>query len=254
MQNGFIKAAAATPDIRVADCNFNTSNIISIMKTVSVNGTKLLVLPELCVTGYTCGDLFLQKKLIDSAFSSVLEIAKASKGLNTITIVGAPVFCNGKLYNCAVVVFDGEILGIVPKTHLPNYSEFYERRHFEPAAAENCTVTIYGNDYLFGTKVLFSNNLFVEFTFAVEICEDLWVPNPPSVSHAIAGATIIANLSASDEVIGKDSYRRSLVQSHSGSLVCGYIYAGAGEGETTADMIFGGHNLICENGAVLSST
>lgn len=253
MQNGFIKVAAATPDILVADCNYNANNIVNIMKTASIKGVKLLALPELSVTGYTCGDLFLQKKLIESALLSVKKIAKESTGLNLITIVGAPIFCNGKLYNCAVVISDGNILGIIPKTHLPNYSEFYERRHFEPAPEDNMQVKIDGESYLFGTKIIFTDSGMENFTFAVEICEDLWVPSPPSVSHAMAGATIIVNLSASDEIIGKDSYRRSLVESHSGSLICGYIYASAGEGESTTDLIFGGQNLICENGAVLSS-
>lgn len=254
MQNGFVKVACATPDIRVADCNFNTQNIIKILNDAHQKGVKLITFPELCVTGYTCGDLFLQEKLITSAFDSVKTIAKASENLDVIVIVGAPVRCNGKLYNCAIVILNGEILGIVPKTHLPNYSEFYERRHFEPAPNENLLVNINCENYLFGNKIIFTNSACESFTFAIEICEDLWVPNPPSISHAKAGATIIINPSASDEIIGKDSYRRNLVSSQSGSLVCAYLYAGAGEGESTTDLIFSGHNLICENGAVLSSS
>lgn len=254
MLNGFIKVAAATPDIKVADCEYNTQKIIEIMNSVAQNGAKLVVFPELCVTGYTCGDLFLQKKLIDGAFEGILKITEATKGLDLVTIFGSPFFCNGKLYNCAIISLNGEILAIVPKTNLPNYNEFYERRHFEPAPKQNMLVSINGESYLFGTNIIFSDSKMEEFTFAVEICEDLWVPNPPSVSHAIAGATIIANLSASDEIIGKDSYRQMLVQGQSGSLACGYIYTSAGEGESTTDLIFGGHNLICENGAVLESS
>jgi len=253
MQNGFIKVAAATPDILVADCDFNAQSIINSMKNASENGAKVVAFPELCVTGYTCGDLFLQKQLITSAFCGVKKIASESIGLNIIAIVGAPIFCLGKLFNCAVVIFDGEILGIVPKTHLPNYSEFYEKRHFEPAPCVNQVVKIDGESYFFGTKIIFEDEKMQNFSLAIEICEDLWVPNPPSISHACAGAMIIVNPSASDEIIGKDSYRRMLVQSHSGSLVCGYIYAGAGEGESTTDLVFGGQNLICENGAVLAS-
>lgn len=251
MKDGFIKVASATPDIRVADCEFNSKNIISLMQDASKEGAKILVLPELCVTGYTCGDLFLQKKLIDSAFESIKDIALASAGLNIILIVGTPISCNGKLYNCAVVMLNGEILGIIPKTHLPNYSEFYEQRHFSKAPDENKVININGEFYLFGTKIIFTDEEIPEFSLAVEICEDLWVPNPPSISHANAGATIIVNPSASDEIIGKDSYRRSLVQGQSGSLVCAYIYSGAGEGESSTDMIFAGHNIIAENGAIL---
>lgn len=244
MRDGFIRVACATPTIKVADCKYNTNSIIEIINIAKNNKVKLLALPELCITGYTCGDLFLQEKLIESAFISIKEIQKATEDIDMIVFVGAPVRCNGKLYNCAVVINKGKILGIVPKKHLPNYSEFYEKRHFHPAPDENISVTIDGQNYLFGNKLLFSDVKNAGFTFAVEICEDVWVPNPPSISHAIAGATIVVNLSSSDETIGKDSYRRNLVCSQSGSLVCGYLYASAGEGESTTDLIFSGHNLV----------
>ncbi len=254
MQNGFVKVACATTDIRVADCIYNTDRIIEAITSVYQKGVKLVTFPELCVTGYTCSDLFLQSTLIKSAFDSIKRIAKQTEKMNIVSVVGAPIFCNGKLYNCAVVINKGEILGIVPKTHIPNYSEFYEARHFTPAPDENSIVTIYGEEFLFGKRIIFTDKEMDSFSFAAEICEDLWVFNPPSASHVLAGATIIVNLSASDETIGKDRYRTNLVASQSGSLVCGYLYASAGQGESTTDLIFGGQNLICENGAILSSS
>lgn len=254
MQDGFIKVACATPDIKVADCDFNAQQIINIINDVHEKGVKLVAFPELCITGYTCGDLFLQDKLLTSAFNSVKAIEKATEDLDLIVIVGSPIRCNGKLYNCAIVIQNGQILGIVPKTEIPNYSEFYERRHFQPAPQQNMLVNINCEEYLFGSKIIFTDSACESFTFAVEICEDLWVPAPPSISHVKAGATVIINPSASDETIGKDSYRRNLVSAQSGSLVCAYLYASAGEGESTTDLIFSGHNLICENGAVLSSS
>lgn len=251
MHYGFIKTAAVTPDIRVADCEFNTAKIIDCINTAVSKGVKLIAFPELCVTGYTCSDLFLQNRLIDSAFDSVKRIATSSRGLDIVIVVGAPVLTDGKLYNCGIVISDGDILGIVPKSHLPNYGEFYERRHFEPAPDENKMIIVDGEEYLFGKKIIFTCAAIPEFSFAIEICEDLWVPNAPSVSHCCAGAKIILNLSASDETIAKDSYRRMLVSSQSGRLICGYVYCSAGEGESTTDVVFGGQNIICENGAVL---
>ena len=254
MKKGFIKVSCATPDIKVADCDYNTDRIIDIIKESEKNGVNLITFPELCITGYTCGDLFLQERLIKSAFESILRIKNETENLDIISIVGAPIRCNGKLYNCAVVIKDGEILGIVPKTHIPNYSEFYEKRHFESAPDDNLLVAIENNEYLFGKKILFTDTQIDSFSFAVEICEDLWTPQPPSISHVIAGATVLINLSASDENIGKDKYRRNLVSAQSGSLICAYLYASAGEGESTTDLIFSGHNLICENGAILAES
>lgn len=254
MKNGFIKVSCATPHIKVADCDYNTDRIIEIIKENDKKDVKLIAFPELCVTGYTCGDLFLQERLIKSAFKNILRIKNETENLDIISIVGAPIRCNGKLYNCAVVIKSGDILGIVPKTHIPNYSEFYEKRHFDPAPDENILVTIDNNEYLFGKKILFSDTIIDSFSFAVEICEDLWTPQPPSISHVIAGAKVIINISASDENIGKDKYRRNLVSTQSGSLICAYLYASAGEGESTTDLIFSGHNLICENGAILAES
>lgn len=254
MRYGFIKVAAATPDIRVADCEYNRREIACRMKTAAEEGAKLLVLPELCITGYTCGDLFLQQRLLQGAQDALKELCRESEGLDLLTLVGAPVRYAGKLYNCAVAIHRGKLLGVVPKTFLPNYNEFYEKRHFTCAPKENGVVRLCGQTVVFGTKLLFQCEQIPEFCLAAEICEDLWAPIPPSSAHASAGATVIANLSASDETVGKDSYRRQLVIGQSARLVCGYLYADAGEGESTTDMVFAGHNLIAENGQLLGQS
>ena len=254
MQDGFIKVASATPDIRVADIDFNVKNIIKIIDNQYQNGVKVIAFTELCITGYTCSDLFLQKILIDSALKGLFKIAKSTQNKEILAVVGLPVFCFGKLYNCAAVLFNGEILGFVPKTYLPNYSEFYEKRHFQPAPDENKLLSINGQDYLFGKNIIFRNKKMHEFSIAIEICEDLWAPQPVSILHAIAGAQIIINISASNDFIGKETYRRDLIKGQSGRLMCGYIYANAGEGESTTDLIFGGQDFICENGSILAES
>ncbi len=254
MKYGFIKVCAATVKIRVADVKFNTERIISAMREASAEGSQLTVFPELSVTGYTCGDLFNQRTLIDAALGAVCDIAEASRGISSLVVVGAPVLKGGRLYNCAVVIHDGVVLGVVPKTFLPSYGEFYERRHFAPAEAQLGFVRIGGRDVPFGTKILFRAKNERDFVVACEICEDLWVPAPPSSAHAAAGATIIVNPSCSDEVVCKAEYRRDLVRMQSARLVSGYVYCDAGDGESTTDMVFAGHNLVCENGSVLSES
>ncbi len=254
MRHGFVKVAAATPDIRVADCSYNAEQAVKLMKKAAGHGAKILVLPELCLTGYTCSDLFLQRCLLDGAIDALQTVTKASRGLSLLTIVGLPLTVEDKLYNCAAVVFDGQVLGVIPKTNLPNYNEFYEKRHFTPAPEENTVCRLFGKEVPFGAKLLFCCGSLPELKIAVEICEDMWSPIPPSSYHALAGATVIANLSASNEVIGKDSYRKELVSGQSGRLVCGYIYASAGEGESTTDLVFSGHNLIAENGVILAES
>jgi NAD+ synthase (glutamine-hydrolysing) len=251
MQHGFIKTAAATPEIRGADCEYNGARLIEVMQTAARQGARLLILPELCVTGYTCGELFLQDRLLAGAVRALREILEASRGLGLLTVVGVPLARKGKLYNTAAVLLEGELLGIVPKSFLPNYNEFYEKRHFNPSPAENGSIALFGREIPFGQKLVFTHRQRPDFCLAVEICEDLWAPLPPSTGLAVAGATILANLSASDETIGKNDYRRSLVLSQSARLICGYIYADAGEGESTTDMVFAGHNLIAENGMLL---
>lgn len=257
MNYGFIKVCAATPEIKVADVQFNTAQIIKAIKQSAENGSQLTVFPELCVCGYTCGDLFNQPLLIKACENAVAEICDATKGLQTLVFIGAPVEYNGKLYNCAVAVNNGEILGIVPKTYLPNYGEFYEKRNFSPAPSENgLSVIEFANReaVYFSTGLIFCAENYPEFTVAAEICEDLWAPLSPSVGHAQSGANIVVNLSCSNETVGKAEYRRDLVKMQSAKLVCGYVYCDAGDGESTTDLVFAGHNLICENGAVLAES
>lgn len=257
MKYGFIKVCAATPEIKVADVEFNTEQIIKAIKQSAQNGSQLTVFPELCVCGYTCGDLFNQPLLIKACEKSVTEICKATEGLQALVFIGAPVEYSGKLYNCAVAINNGKILGIVPKTYLPNYGEFYEKRHFSPAPSENglCVIDFANQQGVyFSSGLVFSAENCPEFTVAAEICEDLWAPLPPSVGHAQSGANIIVNLSCSDETAGKAEYRRDLIKMQSAKLVCGYVYCDAGDGESTTDMVFAGHNLICENGAVLAES
>lgn len=256
MKYGFVKVCAATPQIRVADVKYNTKNIIKAIKESAENGSQLTVFPELCVCGYTCGDLFNQPVLISACENALEEIAKATEGLKTLVFVGAPIRVGGNLYNCAVAIHDGKILGAVPKTYLPNYGEFYEKRNFtSPRSDYGEYIAVGGNTEVYvSTQLMFTCNNMPGFNVACEICEDLWSPEPPSVRFARAGANIIVNLSASNETVGKAEYRRNLVKMQSAKLIAGYIYSDAGDGESTTDMVFAGHNLIAENGAVLAES
>ena len=257
MQDGFVKIAAATPDLRVADCAYNASEIIKQAKQAAAKGAHLIVFPELCLTGYTCGDLFLQQTLLDGALAALETVCRETAGLNAAVVVGLPFMQQGKLFNVAAVLCGGKIEGIVPKQFIPNYSEFYEQRHFVSGAGVPFqTVSLLGQDTLFagGEPLVFQCADMPEFTLGVEICEDLWVANPPSTRLAQAGATVIVNLSASDEIIGKASYRRDLVRQQSARLLCAYLYADAGFGESTQDLVFAGHDLIAENGALLAES
>lgn len=251
MKDGFVKVAAVTPQLRVADCAYNGEKIREAMRDTAAAGAKLVVFPELGITGYTCGDLFLQETLLAAAKEELLKIARESAGLDALFFVGLPLEVNGKLYNMAAAVSAGEVLGLVPKTCLPNYNEFYELRHFVPGAELDGEFALPdGREVPVGTDLIFCCDSVPKLAIAAEICEDLWAPNPPSIRHACAGATVIVNLSASDEITGKAGYRRELVGGQSARLVCGYIYASAGAGESTQDVVFGGHNLISENGHI----
>ena len=254
MQYGFLRCAAVSPTLRVADCEYNAQAVIKAMQQAEGDGVRLLCLPELCLTGYTCSDLFLQQTLYEGAEKALVQILEASRGLNMVVLVGLPVQVGGKLYNCAAVLCRGRLLGLVPKTHLPNYAEFYEKRHFFPGPRTARTVVLAGQEVPFGTDLLFACRQMPDFVLGVEVCEDLWAPVPPSCRHALAGATVVANLSASDETVGKAAYRRDLVCGQSARLLCGYLYADAGHGESTTDMTFAAHNLIAENGALLAQT
>ena len=252
MKDGFLKAAALSPALRVADCAYNAGQIIAQLKDAAARGVKLAVFPEFCLTGYTCGDLFLQHTLQQGALAGLASILDASRELDVVALVGLPLLVRGKLYNVAAVLCHGQLLGLVPKTYLPNYGEFYEKRQFTPGSTEVELVTVCGQQVPFGTSLLFRCREMHSFVLGVEICEDLWSALPPSTFHALAGATVIANLSASDETVGKAEYRRALVQNQSARLLCGYLYASAGHGESTQDMVFAGHDLIAENGTLLS--
>lgn len=254
MQYGFVKTAALTPSIRVADCAYNARQIIEVLRGAAAAGAEIACLPELCITGYTCGDLFFQPVLQQGARDALADVLRDTAGLPLLFVLGLPLTHGGKLYNCAAVCQNGRVLGVVPKTHLPNYNEFYEKRQFTPAPAENGVIDLSGAQVPFGTNLLFQCGTQPALTLAVEICEDLWAPLPPSTRHAMAGATLICNLSASDETIGKAEYRRALVTGQSARLLCGYVYADAGEGESTTDMVFAGHNMVAENGALLAET
>jgi NAD+ synthase (glutamine-hydrolysing) len=251
VKDGFIRVAAATPVIRVADCGYNTDRIIDFIDEAQKQGIKLIAFPELCITGYTCGDLFLQDTLLRGALESVSRIAKYTKNLEPVVVVGFPYQVKGKLYNTAAVIQGGKVLGLIPKISIPNYTEFYEARHFTSGIVEPIPINFMGEEIYFGSRLLFQSEELPEFILGVEICEDLWIPRSPSISHCIAGASVIANLSASDELTGKDTFRRELVKGQSAKLVCGYLYADAGEGESTTDLVFAGHNLIAENGTLL---
>ncbi len=254
MQFGFIKVCAATPEMRVADVEFNTKKIIEAIKISADNGSQVTVFPELCVCGYTCGDLFGQSALIRACENAVKAICEATAGIKTLVFVGAPIAYGCKLYNCAVAISDGKILGIIPKTNLPNYGEFYEKRNFATPSDDNGQIQYAARGACFGKNIIFSAVNCNNFTVAAEICEDLWASQSPSLSHAQAGANIIVNLSCSDETVGKAEYRRNLVKMQSAKLVCGYVYCDAGDGESSTDMTFAGHNIIAENGVILAES
>ena len=254
MKDGFICAAAGTPKIRVADCRYNAEQIFTMMREADKQGVKILALPELCLTGYSCGDLFLQDALLSGAEEGLRTILEATRHLEVLTAFGMPVRnkWDNKLYNCAVVIQKGEILRLIPKTYIPNYGEFYEQRWFASGRDLDTLVDLCGQRVHMSASVILECETMPNLVVGVEICEDLWAPEPPSTALARAGATVILNLSASNEVVGKAAYRRQLVAGQSGRLCCGYVYADAGEGESTTDVVFTGHNMIAENGAMLA--
>lgn len=254
MKDGFIKVAAITPNVKVADVDYNCQEIVKKIEEAAEKDVKVMVFPELCITGYTCQDLFLQDALLEAALDGLLHIKAHSKNIDSIIFVGLPFALNGKLYNVAAVVYKGEILGIVPKSFLPNYNEFYEVRHFASGKDIQTTIAIEEEEIPFGTNQIFTCGDMPSLRIAVELCEDLWVPNPPSINHCLEGANLIVNLSASDQIIGKARYRRELVNGQSARLVCGYIYASAGPSESTQDVVYSGHNIIAENGKMLADS
>lgn len=254
MKQGFVKVAAITPDMRVADADYNTAEICKNIGEAVEAGAKVLVFPELAITGYTCGDLFFQDALLKSAEEGLRKIVEYTKGKDALIFVGLPFVHAGKLYNVAAALNDGELLGFTTKTFLPNYDEFYEMRYFQPGPTTLEQTLFDGKQVAFGPQILFECREMKELVVAAEICEDVWAPVPPSVPAAIQGATIIVNCSASDESVGKEAYRRELIKGQSAKLISGYIYASAGYGESTTDLVFGGHDLIAEKGMILTES
>lgn len=252
MRDGFIKVAAVTPDIRVADVSFNTEKICQAIDSAAKEGAKIAAFPELCITGYTCGDLFAQDVLLDNAKEGLLKAAAHTKGKDMLVFVGVPLAVDGKLYNTAAALNDGEILGFSTKTFLPNYGEFYEMRQFHEGPSHARFITFDGKEMPFGPQLLFEEKSIDGLIVSAEICEDVWSAVPPSIGAAREGAVIIVNCSASDETVGKAAYRKALIEGQSARLLCGYVYANAGEGESTTDLVFGGHNIIAENGAAMA--
>lgn len=254
MKQGFVKVAAITPDMCVADVDYNTAEICKNIGEAVEAGAKVLVFPELAITGYTCGDLFFQDALLKSAEEGLRKIVEYTKGKDALIFVGLPFVHAGKLYNVAAALNDGELLGFTTKTFLPNYDEFYEMRYFQPGPTTLEQILFDGKQVAFGPQILFECREMKELVVAAEICEDVWAPVPPSVPAAIQGATIIVNCSASDESVGKEAYRRELIKGQSAKLISGYIYASAGYGESTTDLVFGGHDLIAEKGMILTES
>ena len=254
MKQGFVKVAAVTPDIRVADVEFNKEQICRKMDEAAASGAKIIVFPELCVTGYTCSDLFTQDVLLDHAREVLTEIAAHTRDMDALVFVGAPLAVDGELYNVAAAMNHGKILGLTTKKFLPNYGEFYERRQFREGPEKAREIEFDGEMVPFGPNILFTAKQMEHLIVAAEICEDVWSPVPPSIEAVREGATVIVNCSASDETIGKATYRESLIEGQSARLIAGYIYSNAGEGESTTDQVFGGHNLIAENGTILAES
>ena len=254
MELGFVKLAAACPQVKVGDVEFNLTTAKAALDRAEAMGSALLVLPELHLTAYTCGDLFYSDLLLSAAREALDAFREYSRGKHCVTALGLPLRLGGKLYNCAAVVQDGAILGLIPKSILPNYGEFYEKRQFSSGNEYSGPneISLCGESVPFGTDLLFCCKEMEELVIGIEICEDLWAPVTPATDLCLSGATVIANLSASNELIGKDDYRRLLVSSASSRLICAYAYANAGSGESTQDMVFSGHSLIFENGMKLA--
>ena len=254
IRDGFIRVAAATPEVKVADVEFNREQIETQIREGRERGAQILVFPELVLTGYTCGELFIQKPLLTRVKKELEVLAAFTEGSDMLVFVGLPWEYNNKLYNVAAALQDGHLLGLVPKRWIPNYSEFYEGRYFNPGWEEAVLVPWKNELVPMGSRILFSCSNVENLVVGAEICEDVWVLNPPSIGHASAGATVIVNCSASDEATGKSEYRKSLISGQSARLLCAYVYANAGEGESTQDLVFGGQNLIAENGTVLAES
>lgn len=249
---GYVRVAASVPELKVANVEFNTKEVIKEIKALDKEGVQIVTFPELCLTGYTCADLFSQDILITKSKEAIKAVIDSTKLLDIISIIGAPIVCDNQLFNCGVVINKGEILGVVPKTYIPNYGEFYEKRWFSTSnTLTSKTINLFGKEVPIGIDLVFRDINDSKFTFGIEICEDLWSPKAPSVEAALNGATMIFNLSASNEVIGKAQYRRNLINMQSAKNVCAYIYSSSGVNESSTDLVFSGYAGISENGSML---
>lgn len=254
MKDGFIRVGCASFEIELANVEKNAKQIMSYVDKAIDEHIHVLTFPELCLTGYTIEDLFYQKRIVNEVYQQIDVIKNYTRDKNIVVVIGAPLLHMNQLYNCAIVMNQGDILGVVPKTYIPNYHEFYEGRHFSKALDETTEIKINENYYPFGTDLIFESNQQQHLKIAVEICEDLWAPIPPSSRHCLNGATLIVNLSASNELTTKADYRRLLISSHSARLVCAYAYCNAGLGESTTDVVFSNHHVIAENGTLLEES
>jgi NAD+ synthase (glutamine-hydrolysing) len=255
MNHGLVRVAAAVPELKVADCEFNSKSIIQLIKKAESLDVQFIVFPELSITAYTCGDLFHQQVLLNEAANCLNTVLEETKNTGIIAVVGIPVNVDNQMFNCGVVMQGGQILGVVPKTYIPGYKEFYEERWFASGLkALNHVIVLCGQEAPFGTDLLFEAVNFPGCCFGVEICEDLWVPIPPSSYQAVGGATLLFNLSASNEIVGKSDYRKELLKQQSGKCIAGYVYASSGIYESTTDVVFSGHAMIAENGGILAES
>ncbi len=254
MKDGYLRVASASFEVALANVKKNSQEIIKLINEAHNNKAQILVFPELCLTGYTLQDLFFQSRVLNEAKIQLIHIAKKTKDLNMVVVIGLPIEVKNKLYNCAAVINNGKILGIVPKTYIPNYHEFYEVRHFDKAPNDNINIKIGNESIPFGTKIIFEDLNHSYLKIALEICEDVWAPLPPSTLHCLNGATLILNASASNDLTSKSEYRRQLISTHSAQCVCGYVYTNAGLGESSTDVVFSGHHLILENGSKLAES
>jgi NAD+ synthase (glutamine-hydrolysing) len=254
-RHGFARVAVATPIVRIGDPRHNAEATLELIEEAAAQKTSLVVFPELGLTAYSCDDLFHQRALIDGAEEALGRLIERTRRLSTAALVGLPVAVNGLLYNCAALIARGRLVGVVPKTYLPNYREFYEARYFTPGDATPCAeIRLAGQSSAFGTGILFRIAEQPEFVLHVEICEDLWVPTPPSSFATLAGATVVANLSASNIVVGKEGYRHQLVSNQSARCLAAYLYSAAGLGESTTDLAWDGHAIIYENGTLAAES
>ena len=253
MKDNFIRVACVTPELNIANCEFNTDRILKLIEKANENDCSLIVFPELSITSYSCGDLFFHNILLSNSEKSIIRLCESSKDLDSVIIVGTPVLYKANILNCACVIYQGKILGLVPKSYMPNYCEFFEQRYFTSGPKYEST-TYAGQETVIGSNIIFACSNMPFLKIGIEICEDLWSAIPPSSHLALSGATVIANLSASSETIGKKRIRKELVNNQSSKTISAYLYTCAGADESSSDVVFASHNIISENGVILKES